>query len=167
MMENKNIYSEQSRRGFTLIELLIVIAIIAILAVVIILNVASARTKAQDARIKDDLTEVWKAFQIYKTYGGELVDLQDFDDDGIMGDKDVQQLKDEDGVSIIGVAPRNPLESQYGQYYWYYWGTFYFGFGTKLSDDSTEYACQTSEQVPPFYVFTHLGETTTEGCDAY
>lgn len=52
------------KKGFTLIELLVVIAIIAILATIIILNVASARNKANDARVKDDVTTISKATEI-------------------------------------------------------------------------------------------------------
>jgi len=47
---------ERSRRGFTLIELLVVIAIIGILATVVIINVASARGKANDSKVVNDMS---------------------------------------------------------------------------------------------------------------
>lgn len=54
----------QLSSGFTLIELLVVISIIAILSLVVVTNLQSARTKAQDARISSDVSEVDKALQL-------------------------------------------------------------------------------------------------------
>lgn len=64
------------RKGFTLIELLVVIAIIGILATIVVVNVNSARTKAQDVAIKGSLdslrvgADLFYDNQIPNTYVG-------------------------------------------------------------------------------------------------
>lgn len=51
---------QRLKKGFTLIELLVVIAIIAILATVVIINVISARQKANDSKILSEITDANK-----------------------------------------------------------------------------------------------------------
>jgi len=46
------------RKGFTLIELLVVIAIIGLLSSLAIVSLSSARGKANDAKIKSDITQI-------------------------------------------------------------------------------------------------------------
>lgn len=62
----------RGKKGFTLIELLIVIAIIAILATIIILNVLSARKKANDSKVLSEMSAASKVAAICINEDGRL-----------------------------------------------------------------------------------------------
>ena len=49
---------KKNQKGFTLIELLVVIAIIGILSSVVLVGVNSTRTKAKDARMINNMTQI-------------------------------------------------------------------------------------------------------------
>jgi prepilin-type N-terminal cleavage/methylation domain-containing protein len=59
-----------TQRGFTLIELLVVIAIIGILAGIVLASLGSARTGANDAKIKEQLSSMRSAMEIYYATNG-------------------------------------------------------------------------------------------------
>jgi prepilin-type N-terminal cleavage/methylation domain-containing protein len=60
-----NFAKKKKKKGFTLIELLVVIAIIGILATIVIVNVNTARNKANDVAIKAALDQVRAQAELY------------------------------------------------------------------------------------------------------
>jgi prepilin-type N-terminal cleavage/methylation domain-containing protein len=59
------IMKQQMKKGFTLIELLVVIAIIGILSAIVIVNLNSARNKAQDTAIKAQASQLKNTAAVY------------------------------------------------------------------------------------------------------
>ena len=56
---------KSSTKGFTLLELLVVIAIIGILSSVVLASLTTARTKAYDAKVKAQLSNIRAAAELY------------------------------------------------------------------------------------------------------
>ena len=62
--------SQNTKTGFTLIELLVVIAIIGVLSSVVLASLNTARSKARDAKRKEDLHSIQIALTLYfNAYG--------------------------------------------------------------------------------------------------
>jgi prepilin-type N-terminal cleavage/methylation domain-containing protein len=65
MSKIQNTKTTNLKKAFTLIELLVVIAIISLLSAVVLNSVASARMKANDTKIAEDLRSFRKAAELY------------------------------------------------------------------------------------------------------
>jgi len=63
-------FTPSSSKGFTLIELLVVIAIIGILAGIVLASLGTARSGANDAKTKEQLSSLRTAMEIYYSQNG-------------------------------------------------------------------------------------------------
>ena len=77
-MFNKGFFDLKKRsEGFTLIELLVVISIISVLSTVVLSSLNSARIKARNAQVQQEVGSWMNAINLYKTETGNYP-LQDY-----------------------------------------------------------------------------------------
>lgn len=81
----KKVFFKKQKKGFTLIELLVVIAIIGFIAIIVYANLHDARQRAQSTKIVEEINQLSKAFELYKTdkgsYPGESSGGVQFEND--------------------------------------------------------------------------------------
>ena len=83
MLQNKK--ATNLKKAFTLIEILVVVAIIALMSALVLNSIASARMKANDTKIAEDLREFRRAAELYyndnrvypPTYTGATINNQE------------------------------------------------------------------------------------------
>ena len=111
----------KTRKAFTLIELLIVIAIIGILSSVIYVSLNSAKSKASEAKVKNDVGTLATALEVVKVDRDlePIVPTNIVDNTSTANDSNVNRWTDggainPDGVSgkgtrLVKVLPTNPF----------------------------------------------------------
>lgn len=104
-----------SRKGFTLIELLVVIAIIGILAGIVLVSLGGARTRAKDARIISDMSQLRTEAEILYSSDGSYVNVDKTkgeikklsDDITLQGSSLELNLKSDDNSAYCAYAKLN------------------------------------------------------------
>lgn len=129
------------KKAFTLIELLIVIAIIAILAGVVFANLNSARKRARDTEIKNNLSQFSKALEVMKVDN----DLANVSWSNLVASASCTGMnctttwKDIDGKALIAKLPNHPVSGQY--YMIKVWTGSNYALVARLYSSTTRYWC--------------------------
>lgn len=124
------------KKAFTLIELLIVIAIIAILAGIVFVNLNSARTRAKDAQVKNDMSEFSKALEVLKV-DRELKNTAwnaIGESTAVTNDSSIANWKDVDGNSLLAKLPTHPISG--GSYRIKIWSPSNYALLSRLSKNN-------------------------------
>jgi prepilin-type N-terminal cleavage/methylation domain-containing protein len=113
--------------GFTLIELLVTISIIGLLSTTVLVSVASARTKARDAKRKANASQILLSIELYFS----AHDI--YPNGGTVGNKDketdIQGLANFLTPAYLGFVPNDPSFDSTGDNYEYVWNNSGKDFG--------------------------------------
>lgn len=127
------------KRAFTLIELLIVIAIIAILAGVVFANLNSARKRARDTEIKNNLSQFSKALEIMKVDGDLANNSWTHIKSTGTDMSSIATWTDIDGTRLVANLPSHPVSGQH--YRIRIWTGNNYALVARLYSSTTRYWC--------------------------
>lgn len=131
------LYMQRKDLGFTLIELLVVVAIISLLSSVILASVKDARQKAQDSAVRQSISQLINALELYRSDYGTYpaVFLGTTYSDG--KSKEIQGPGDPAFLKYIGYFPKSTPSVSYIIY-----GPGSYGYG-----------CEGDSTPPPYVIY--------------
>lgn len=91
-------------KGFTLVEILVVVSVIGIITALVLVNLNSAKDKATDVKSVQELDQLRKALELYRTDNGKYPGEENTEYSGITG----TTYKCSDGSQPVATTTLNP-----------------------------------------------------------